>query len=344
MTDEVHVAFSVCDNTGEYGKYAATAIASLLINTKSHVVIHILHDEETSSRTLSMLSKTARMYNADIFFYKVSIPEDLHMLDSLNNITIGTLFRLYLPNVCQVNKIIYLDVDILLNIDIVELWHINIEAVYAAVVIDVENTRNRYIDTLYYKKIGIDKDKYFNAGVMYMNLDYIRNNLSLLDDGLKILTKYNHLAFADQDVLNSLFADQVKYVSNIFNYQIDLKSEDCRIPECSCIMHFSGAVKPWNCIIGDAMNKHFMAFLCTAYKKSKYDIASYVNSAVQGYARRMDLKHCILEKKKGKPFFINILLTLRLFIGNDVVYRKVCSKIWDIRHRLRYNFLYVVGK
>lgn len=183
MDEKIHVAFSVCDDTGRYGKYVATAIVSLLQNTNSYVVIHILHDDKISSKTLSMLKKTVQGFHSEILFHEVSVPKTLYHLGSLQMITIGTLFRLYLPTVCPVDRIIYLDVDILVHMDIAQLWEIDIEDVYAAVVLDAEATRDDYIDTRYYKKIGISKETYFNAGVMYMNLKKYQSGVLFVGQG-----------------------------------------------------------------------------------------------------------------------------------------------------------------
>ena len=344
MDNKVHVAFSVCDDTGRYGKYVATAIVSMLQNTKSHVVIHVLHDNNISEKTLFMLKETAKSFDAEILFYEVSVPSELRGLKSLSTITIGTLFRLYLPSVCSADKIVYLDGDVLVNIDIAKLWEVDIEDVYAAVVSDVETTREKYINTRYYRKIGFDKEKYFNAGVMYINLKRIRESFSLSDKGIEMLAKYRHLAFADQDVLNYLLMERLKWLPEIYNYQVNLAKDDVKLPEFPCIMHFSGAVKPWECTSEEAVNKYFTVFLCTPYGEKTEEMASFVTDAIQGYARRMDLKRCILEKQKGSGFSVNIILLIRTMIGNEKVYRKVLETIRNARHMLRYDLLYVFRK
>lgn len=344
MDNKVHVALSVCDDTGRYGKYVATAIVSMLQNTKSHVVIHVLHDDNISEKTLFMLKETAKRFDAEILFYEVSVPSEMRGLKSLSTITIGTLFRLYLPSVCPVDKIIYIDGDVLVNIDIVKLWEEDIEDVYAAVVSDLETTRNRCINTKYYREIGFDKEKYFNAGVMYINLKRIRESFSLSDKGIEMLTKYRHLVFADQDVLNYLLAEKLKWLPEIYNYQVDLAKDNVKLPEFPCIMHFSGPVKPWECTSEEAVNKYFTVFLCTPYGEEKEEIASFVTDAIQGCARRMDLMRCILEKQKGSGLSINILLLIRAMIGNEKIYRKVLGIIRDTRQIMLYDLLYVIRK
>ncbi len=344
MTEKMHVAFAVCDDTGRYGKYVATAIVSLLQNTKSHVLIHILHDHKIAGKTVSMLKKTVEGFSSEILFHEVSVPEAMHDLESLHTITIGTLFRLYLPSVCPVDKVIYIDVDVLVRIDIARLWEIDIEDVYAAVVLDAEATRDDYIDTKYYRKIGISKESYFNAGVMYMNLKNIREDIPLLDKGIEMLLGHRRLAFADQDVLNYLLAEKLKPLPKIFNYQIGLLNEDVQLPEFPCIMHFSGPVKPWACTAKAAASEHLSVFLQTPYGEKRDEIAAYLNDAMQGYARRMDLKHCLLEREKGTARFINILLAIRIFVGSDKTYRKICRAIWRIRHFIRYNLIYTMEK
>lgn len=154
-------------------------------------------------------------------------------------------------------KVLYLDGDIIVQTDLWELYISNIEDVYAAVVRDMiaENMRPSAMD-----KLKSDLRYYFNSGMMLLNLRKIR------EDGIQdklIDYRLNDINyFMDQDALNMVFDEQVRYLPTRFNYLITMidYADNIEFPDdygystdslewerihSADIVHLTGKNKPW---------------------------------------------------------------------------------------------------
>ena len=96
--------------------------------------------------------------------------------------------------------------------------------------------------------IRLNLDKYFNAGVMLVNLDKWRR------DGIQqklfeyVEKNSDKILWGDQDVLNVVLQDGIKYIDKRWNAQVG-EYEHCndfnKIGEEAYILHYIGKVKPW---------------------------------------------------------------------------------------------------
>jgi len=157
----------------------------------------------------------------------------------------------------EIDKMLYLDGDVLIQKDLKELYKTNIENVYAAVVKD-------YKPTIYkpsqMEKLGVNHTAYFNSGVMLLNLKKLR------EDNLKnklLQYRLNGINyFMDQDALNVVFGEQVKYLSLLYNlmssvvgffsvkelvdyYEVDTVITQKDFFKQATILHLCTKYKPW---------------------------------------------------------------------------------------------------
>ncbi len=188
--------------------------------------------------------------------YDISI--DTHILhqDILSEFTqfpcfsqhsIGTFIRILIPNLLRgiTYKVLYLDADILCMGDLSELHSIDIDKCIAAVVHDeFETTAKTQI-----AELNLSHPKYFNTGVMYINVDnWVKNKCQ--NKALTILSTQK-LLFAEQDALNLALNGRVKYIDDKWNYRYHLVdflskgSNSLAVTELVIFMHFTGPVKPW---------------------------------------------------------------------------------------------------
>lgn len=291
----IPVVFCICDPTGEYSKYVATTIASLLRHTKHQISIHILCDETVSDENKYLLSQTTANLGSSVTYHSVSVPEWVKRLDSLKNITVGTLFRLFIPQIMDTfDKVVYLDGDILVQCDIAELFNQNLEGLYAGVILDTPETRRNFICSRFYRKLHVEASQYFNAGVMVFNCKEINSHMNLLDEGLKILDRIPFLTFADQDVLNILFQGKTQVIDTRFNRQVDLLyMENTEITDAlnsDTILHFSGYIKPWNCSKPCAANHYFQYMQYSPYADTSEKMCRVMSALSENYNQRMTLK------------------------------------------------------
>ncbi len=158
-------------------------------------------------------------------------------------ITIASYYRLVLPSLFpNLDKMLYLDVDTLVLNNLVSLYNTDIEGYYAAMAIDAEATSNA---------LRINTKKYFNAGVLILNLKKLR------EDGMEqkffdfIDENREKIVYHDQDVLNCVLKDKIKILNGMYNLQINKFSVNVQgkfldiLPYIN-IMHYAGRIRPWD--------------------------------------------------------------------------------------------------
>ena len=219
----IHVCFGLHDASGRYSKFTGTAMLSILENLLAPpqcVTIHILHDKTLTADNRDKFIYVAGKYEQLVKFYNVEelcadkIEEiKLFAPNILTSIfSIGCMYRLLIPQVLpeDIYKAIYLDSDMLVNLDINEFWRIElgdkpIAAVpeYKASPSSFESlTPQNYLVSSHLVRY---KD-YFNSGSLVMNLDYLRAHDEIITNGIKFLLDHPQCNAPDQDILNYLFS------------------------------------------------------------------------------------------------------------------------------------------
>ena len=167
-------------------------------------------------------------------------------------ITVETYFRMAMCETLpfSVDRILYLDTDIIVNRGWSEFYHTKFKDEIAAVACqDYGLCIADKIRKKVYENINFDlNDPYFNAGVMLINLKYVREHYSLSLFKQYISDHYESLIFHDQDVLNSTFKNHIQYMDfNLYNcrpffYPYNKKS--AKIIREAVFIHYGE--KPWN--------------------------------------------------------------------------------------------------
>ena len=225
----IHVCFGLSDKDGRYSKFTGTAILSMFENTNEKVTAHILHDDTLTDDNREKFLSIAKRYNQLIKFYNVEkiCAEEINFINKLfesehmrEGFSLGKFYRLLTPQILSVNieKIIYLDSDLIVNLDINELWQIELdEKILAAV---TENSLGTKPEALLLVWYGLVKfENYFNSGVLLINLKEIRQNeLKNIWDGIKFRAENRRYEYYDQDILNYCFAKNYLKLPNKFNF------------------------------------------------------------------------------------------------------------------------------
>lgn len=162
----INVCLASDDN---YIKYDGVVIASILTNAKNDddLYFYIIGDsvsEENKQKILSL--KSIKKCSIDFVEFDKNIFNP-YLKASTNSYikTITTYFRLKTADLLpDIDKILYLDCDIVVNTSLSELFDMDFEENYAAGVIDIGNFRKVKRPKL--KENAI----YTNAGVLLMNL------------------------------------------------------------------------------------------------------------------------------------------------------------------------------
>ena len=230
-----------------YNLQALTSMNSLLDEVSEKVDIYIIHNNPDSFNSLSNnieSHKNTRSINI-MKFEK----ENLNFPNVANShVSEATYYRLFierlLPN--TLNNVLYLDADIICIADpikeIKENFN-NLSNTKTTVASVFENFSPTEIKELE-KRLNINGNNYFNAGVMFIDLEKWRKK-SIESLSLKIIKEKNkELKFWDQDILNIIFNDDVSEISNSLNYIINIEKQTT-IPKATRFIHYAGSFKPW---------------------------------------------------------------------------------------------------
>ncbi|RLM18708.1 hypothetical protein BIY29_17815, partial [Brenneria alni] len=195
----LHVAYGV-DRRFLFG--AGISITSILLNNEMKISFHVFTDYEDDDFNRK-INSLVEEYQTSITIYILD-SEALRKLPHTKAWSYATYFRFvafeYLFE--KTNAVLYLDADIVCKGSLQEIRDLNVGENYAAVVPDVDFMQNSNLERL---NAGILCGEYFNAGVIYANLNawkregFMAKAIEMLSDG------NNNFSFLDQDVLNILF-------------------------------------------------------------------------------------------------------------------------------------------
>lgn len=254
----------------KFVQHCAVTIISILKNNPDSVNIYIL-TEGLSEVNKNILNDLVLSNCGNIMFIKVE-PDKLKncpmpSMDNLKHISIATYYRLLIPELIpqEIDKVIYMDCDIVVRKNLQNLWNINIDnhalgAVYQIIGRTVDDT----------KRLGYSsKYGYFNAGVLLVNLKYWRqkNITNQLFDFLNENRK--SIIYHDQDALNGVLFDKcfklpikwnmltlffmketLKIVDKdenvVINEYKDYKNQMIKEKDDPSVIHFVSREKPWH--------------------------------------------------------------------------------------------------
>lgn len=221
-------------------------LTSLVYNNLNNIIVfNILHDDFIEEDILKFESLFAKYQNLEIKFHYVS-DELVKDLPLLQHFKISTYFRILAPSIFkEKDKLLYLDADIIVDGDILELWNTDITAYILAAV------REESITALD-KRLKMPKNyKYFNAGIVLLNAKKIRAEHKF-EEVIKYLKDYrDEILYLDQDALNAVLFDEWLEIDEKWNYhntfvlKRGMKSENVSIDE-PVIIHYTGPLKPWH--------------------------------------------------------------------------------------------------
>ena len=250
----IHVCLSLYDKNGTYSKFTGTTMLSIFENTSSPVTIHILHDKTLTQDNREKFIYIAGRYSQAVKFYNVDelCAEKLSKLVALvpavknSRVSVGAFYRILIPQLLSddIEKIIYLDSDIVVNLDINELWKIDLDKkVLAAAPEAVIN----YLDHDFHSKTKfliangfVKPEDYFNSGVMLMSLNYLRNAEDTIMNGVKWRGEHTQCDCFDQDILNYLFSKDYLKLDEKFDVFVSIDRRRGYNSIRKAIYHYGG--------------------------------------------------------------------------------------------------------
>lgn len=244
----MNVAFCIDKN---YFRYFIVALKSFAVNNISERYnIYFVHNG-ISAKEKNILIKFIK---ENKLFISEIVVNDFVFNDLCTNyhFTKAMYYRLLLQDLLpeKINKVLYLDADLLVVGDVSELFDFDIENYFVAA---IEEPNFRDQNRLMMKPTS----SYFNSGVMLINLEAWRK-VNLKDMIIEFVKKNkNIIEMPDQDALNASIEGRCLFLPPIFNQQTVFFESQLKFSTFTSdelleakkkpkIIHFTGSSKPWH--------------------------------------------------------------------------------------------------
>ena len=231
-----------------------------------------------------------------------------------DHVTLATYYRLLTPILLpDIERVLYIDGDIIINKSIKPLWDTDITGKALAAVIDEDyNGEDRH------QRLNIPQHiPYFNAGVLLINLKYWREHDVINRCMLCIETMADKLLFHDQDTLNVVLNKEIKLLPLTYNFQrgfidyafynhMDSKYQEeiNEIKYNPTVIHFTGYSKPWHEGCRHPYTSHFLFY----WQKSLWHDMPLMANTQSLKQRFMQIRNEIIWvlgiKKRPKTYLI----------------------------------------
>jgi lipopolysaccharide biosynthesis glycosyltransferase len=240
----------VVSSDTQYLEHLAVALCSLFENNRDLAFdVYVLNtniDEGSWTKLLGL----AKRYGQNLIDLKIS-DEELEGLVTTYHLTLATYYRLFIPEKLSLDKVLYLDADIVVNGSIKDLYNTDVSESYLAGVLCPGFDRHKELEMA-------EDAKYFNAGVMVINLKRWRQE-RLKERVIEIAKrKPEAMVYSDQCGINAIVNGCWKQVHPKYNLQgafveIELASltglfapdELINAIDHPVIIHYTGSSKPW---------------------------------------------------------------------------------------------------
>ncbi|MBD0381569.1 glycosyltransferase family 8 protein [Paenibacillus sedimenti] len=247
----IHIVTATNDT---YAKHLGVMLNSLLINKADNSDMQIsIIDSNISRRNKLNLRRIVDGFNEKVSFLTVD-PSLFDGFKTKKYLSKETYCRIIIPDLLDksIKKALYLDCDLIVKNDISKLWKTNIDQYHLAA---VEKAK---LESSVKPSLGIPTDsKYFNAGVLLMNLEKWRNQETSSKVLQYIKENPEKIKHCSQDPLNAILYNKWFMLDPKWNYTTKhLKVMPGIKPS---IIHYTGRKKPEN--QGHPLQKEYQKYL-----------------------------------------------------------------------------------
>ena len=301
-----------------YETQGTVAIFSLLENVSEKINIFVIRD--SSNKSIRLHSKIQEHKNLNKITYKFFDTDEFFHNIELAHVSKATFYRLFISDIFNESdlELIYLDADIVCTNDPTFLVDKTFEEMRN------KNLTFGFLDELYrnqydepFKRLGMKNDKYFNAGVMFLNV-YEWNKKKLTEKSLEKIAELKDKAkFWDQDILNSLVDGNYLSIDSKLNSKTSETVSQKNVKD-EIFIHYSGKSKPWS--VGGILEEY-----------------SYV---YHNYYKQLYERNFHIVTKNRKNALIKLVKLLRLinsmtFFTNKVLVSYILSSTFSIIFKLK---------
>ena len=238
---EIPIFFAVDDF---YAPYLAVAIQSIKENASpdNKYSMYVLITD-ISERNAACLSA---MQTGNISIEFVNVREKMQRMKGSLQLrdyyTATTYYRFFIPELFpQYEKGLYIDCDVVVTVDIDELYSTNIEGKLLGAAVEDFVVATREFRKWTEVALKISADEYFNAGVLVMNLEKMRKE-NIMNKFMALNKVKKYPVAQDQDYLNVICNGDVYYLEEHWNRSPHFTTP-CDTPK---LAHYKLNYKPWH--------------------------------------------------------------------------------------------------
>lgn len=243
----------------KYAGLTGISIYSLLDKNRDFLEIHIyIIDDGIDIEAKRKICDVVKQFGRQLIFCpSLKLEKKINMPDTLEkNLTIYN--NLFLGSLLGVERVLYLDSDIVIINSLKELWNTDISDYLLAAVQDISGIIERYEAKLK------TEDVYFNSGVMLFNLKKCKEYNIEKQFVAAIQNGSSKSIFRSQRIVNQVCKNNILRISpkyNLLNEYIEFNADDLKIfvqsknfysqeemkaaNDNPVIIHFAGYERPW---------------------------------------------------------------------------------------------------
>jgi len=252
----------------KYAMPLTVTVCSVIKNLKKYKNIQLfVMDGEITEVNKELMRKSLDSEKVSIHWVKIpdEIIDELKVLQQHGHYNFSVYLRLLIPKLLppDIEKVIYLDCDMIVEDDISELWDVDIKN---HVVLAVQDSYIPYLSdrsqVIDWRKLRATKEsKYFSTGVLVINNkewlkeDIYRKTVQFLQENPR------PLGWPDQDALNAVLVEKWGELDWKWNYIVVRDEYDERLAKKASIIHIASHDKPWHYGFDKPTKKIFFKYL-----------------------------------------------------------------------------------
>tara|TARA_B100001248_G_C27352444_1_gene442042 strand:- start:289 stop:1236 length:948 start_codon:yes stop_codon:yes gene_type:complete len=261
-----------------YNVQAFISMKSFIESNETQININVIHENPSSFKKYE--NNLNGLKNTNLNIKKFENNNNIPLIVNDAHYSEATYYRIFLEDYLDldIQNILYLDPDtVCIN---------NIEAEYEDIfkklhndnfVLGAKTDGEKKDAPELFEKLNM-KNRYFNAGVMFINLKEWRklNITKKLQN--KIFELGDNISLADQDAMNSYFDGEYLELDKEFNFYAEFKANKeilNFINKDVYFLHYVGSTKPWTAYggidrISNYYHKHHLQAFGNYHISSKY--------------------------------------------------------------------------
>lgn len=306
----INVAYS---SSNEYFEITLASIKSLIFNTTDAMKIYLVSDN-ISNENINRLKKIIKKSNNSLKV--IDFNEYIYRLKDASQYigSYSTYAKLFLFEMCNEDKIIFIDSDTIILSNIKEIYDINLNNKIIGGV-------KECLDNVYYQIANMNASHtYINAGILLINLELWRKE-KMDNLVLSYIRDHNNIPNVDQGLINAVFKDKIEVLDLKFNLMPQpIYYKDCEKIKKIYNMRWYYTDDQISNAIKNPVIVHFVGTSSTPY----------IRPWIESYGEDHPYKNMFLKFYEGKILW-----------QDDSFYKKIKYIIW---YFLPFNILLCIEK